>query len=152
MATKDDTANPTRGRRNQPNRAVDTPTALTALDAAPLRGETLGKRPPPPTTLEAAIEAVRTQLLEGRAMLRCLSEVLLYADDADSVMHADVAQAIGKWINDAAEQLDLTKLQPLIDVFRQRDGGASGNEAAAGYPGDPPPYQGVREPMAVYCV
>ena len=38
---------------------------------------------------------MRTQLLESRAMLRCLSEVLLYADDEDAVMHADVAQVSG---------------------------------------------------------
>ncbi len=82
--------------------------------------------PPPPATLEEAIERVRTHLMEGRAMLHCLSEVLLYADDPDSVTHAEVAQTISRWINYSAEQLDLVKLRPLIEAIRRAQGRASG--------------------------
>jgi hypothetical protein len=101
-----------------------------------------GGEPPVPRTLEEAIETVRTQLMEGRAMLQCLSEVLLYSDDVDSVMHAEVAQAVARWIADSAEQLDLVKLQPLIDALRPR-------EESQGGSGNYPPYQ-VREHTPVY--
>ncbi len=143
MATEDDTAKPTHGRRNQRRRAAEPHITAAESDTA-LPAEVLGEPPEPPKTLEEAIEAVRTQLLEGRAMSRCLSDVLLYADDVDSVMHADVAQAIARWISDAAEQLDLVKLRPLIDAIRRSGGGSSGGEGPSDYPCR------VREPTPVY--
>ncbi len=36
-------------------------------------------------------------MLEIRAMLHCLSDVLLYADDDDTVMHAEVAKSTAGW-------------------------------------------------------
>lgn len=136
MAEQNDTSKPTHQHRNQPS----APSVLATSDSGlPPDGE---PPPPPPRTLEEAIETVRTQLMEGRAMIHCLSEVLLYADDADSVMHAEVAQTIEQWISDSAEQLDLVKLRPLIDAIRQRNDQLQGG--AGNYP-----YQ-VREPTAVY--
>lgn len=75
---------------------------------------------PTPRTLEEAIEYERTLMLQVRAMLHCLYEVLLYADDDDSVMHADVAQSAARLINDSAARLDLVNLQPLIEASRKR--------------------------------
>jgi hypothetical protein len=139
MAEQDDTSKPTRRRRNKPAPG-STPAALATPDSDLLPG---AEPPPPPTTLEEAIERVRTHLMEGRAMLHCLSEVLLYADDPDSVTHAEVAQAVSHWINYSAEQLDLVKLRPLIDAIKQRKDEPQGDS------GNYPPYQ-VREPTAIY--
>ncbi len=74
-------------------------------------------------------------------MLHCLSEVLQYSDDNDGVMHAEVAEAAARWVNDSAADLDPVKLQPLIEALRKRD-----DEPG---PGNSGPFQ-VREPMAVY--
>jgi hypothetical protein len=142
MANPDDTSKLTHSGCNQPAGAV--PVLATSGSGLPPSGD-----PPPPRTLEEALENVRTLLREVRGMLHCLSEVLTYADDPDSVLHAEVAHAAARWINDSAEQLDLVKLQPLIEAIRQR-GGPSGNDDPQGTAGNYP-YQ-VREPTAVYCV
>lgn len=139
MADQDDTSKPTRRRRNKPEPG-STPAALAMPDADLFPG---AEPPPPPRTLEEAIERARTHLSEGRAMLHCLSEVLLYAEDPDSVTHAEVAQTISRWINYSVEQLDLVKLRPLIEALKQRKDEPQGDS------GDCPPYQ-VREPTVVY--
>jgi len=112
-----------------------------------------GATPPPtdpPRTLEEAVENVRTLLLQVRAMLHCLSEVLLYADDDDSVLHAEVAQAAAGWINDAAMELDLAKLKPLIDAIRRR--GAKAHSEDYDLDITPRGPHQVKEPTAVYRV
>lgn len=86
---------------------------------------------------------MRSLLLDVRAMLHCLSEVLQYSDDNDGVMHAEVAEAAARWINDSAADLDLVKLRPLIEAVRKReDDSGSGSSGL---------YQ-VREQTAVYRV
>ncbi|GFE89079.1 hypothetical protein [Steroidobacter agaridevorans] len=145
MAEKDDTSNITRRRLNQPDHAVAAPVLATSDSGPPPDGA-----PPPPRTLEEAIENVRTLLREVRGMLYCLSEVLQYADDPDSVLHAEVAHAAQRWISDSADQLDLVKLKPLIEAVRQRGGGTPGNDEPQGNAGNFP-YQ-VREQTAVYRV
>ncbi len=76
-------------------------------------------------------------------MLHCLSEVLQYSDDDDGVMHAEVAHAAARWVNDSAADLDMVKLRPLIEAYRKReDESGSGNSGL---------YQ-VREQTAVYRV
>ena len=107
MATDDDTSNPRRSRRNPPQTTA-APTAAPELPSPTM----------PPRTLEEAIENVRTLTMQIRAVLHCLSDVLLYADDDDSVMHAEVARSASDWVNLAAAELDLTKLKPLIDAIR----------------------------------
>lgn len=136
MADQNDTANPTRRRRNQPKHTAAPRATTTASDFA---------RPslPPPQTVEEAIERVRALLLDVRAMLHCLSEVLLYSDDNDGVMHAEVAEAAARWINDSAADLDRVKLRPLIQATRKRD-----DEPGSGSSGL---YQ-VREQTPVYRV
>ena len=143
MATDDDTSKPRRSRRNHPQA-----TAASA-DAAPLAAADRPLQPTPPRTLEQAIDDVRTLMMQMRGVLHCLSDVLLYSDDDDAVMHAEVARSTAGWAQLAAEELDLVKLRPLIEAIRQRGGGEPGE-------GEPEldnhgPYQ-VREPRAVYLV
>lgn len=131
MATNDDTSKHRHSRRNQ--------TPATA-----------GQPPDsPPRTLEEAIEDVRTLLLQVGGVLHCLSDVLQYADDDDSVMHAEVARSAAGWANLAAEKLDRVKMQSLIEAVRQRGGGEPGEGAPEA--ASERPYQ-VREPMAMYLV
>jgi len=136
MATKDDTSTP----RRSPRKAPQNDAAPTAAPDSP---------PPvtPPRTLEEALTNVRKLMLEIRGVLHCLSEVLLYADDGDSVMHAEVAQAVRDWAAEAAAELDLAKLKPLIDAIRERSDKSSGEGGSA--PSTPEVYQ-VREPTPVY--
>lgn len=142
MADQDDTSKPTRRRHNQSKHKLEARASGAAFDSAapPL---------PPPQTVEEAIERVRTLLLEVRAMLHCLSEVLQYSDDNDGVMHAEVAHAAARWINDSVADLDMVKLRPLIEAARNRGYGSPGDgESGSGGSGL---YQ-VREETAVYRV
>ena len=141
MATDDDTSNPRRSRRNQPQ------TIAAPVCAAPVVATDLMPPAVSPRTLEEAIEDVRTLMLQVRAVLHCLSDVLLYADDDDSVMHAEVARSTAGWANLAAEKLDLVKLRPLIEAIRQRGGGEPGEGAPES--SNQGPYQ-VREPRPAY--
>jgi hypothetical protein len=67
---------------------------------------TVARLPPDPNTLAQLIESERVELLQVQAMLKCLYDVLLYADDDDSLMHADVANVCARLINDSACRLD----------------------------------------------
>ena len=53
-----------------------------------------------------AIEHERVELLQVQAMLKGLYEVLLYADDDDSVMHADVAHVCARLVNESVRRFD----------------------------------------------
>lgn len=143
MAKQDDTSNIARRRRSQTDPVAAPPTLATSGPDMPPDGD-----PPPPRTLEEAIENARTLLREVRGMLHCLSEVLQYADDPDSALHAEVAHAAARWISDSAEQLDPVRLRPLIEAARQRGGGTSSDDGPQGNGGGFP-YQ-VREPAVVY--
>jgi hypothetical protein len=136
MATKDDTSTPRRSPRKAPQN-----------DAAPTVAPDSPPPVTPPRTLEEALTNVRKLMLEIRGVLHCLSEVLLYADNDDSVMHAEVAQAVRDWSAEAAAELDLAKLKPLIDAIRERSDKSSGEGGSA--PSTPEVYQ-VREPTPVY--
>ncbi|MFC4311197.1 hypothetical protein ACFPN2_19015 [Steroidobacter flavus] len=57
-------------------------------------------------TLSEQIEHERVELMQIHAMVRCLNDVLLYADDDDSPMHADVALVIARLLNDSVGRLD----------------------------------------------
>lgn len=57
-------------------------------------------------TLSELIEHERVELMQIHAMVRCLNDVLLYADDDDSPMHADVALVIGRLLNDSVGRLE----------------------------------------------
>ena len=141
MATSDDTSKRRRSRRKQPQATA------TPVHAATRETDLLPLPIIPPRTLEEAVENVRTLMMQLRALLHCLSDVLLYADDDDSVLHAEVARAASDWANDAAAQLDLVKLRPLIEAVR-RSGGGTPSEGGSGLT-DSGPYQ-VREPRLMY--
>ena len=138
MATPDDTSKPTGSPRNQPKASAASPSSAPSADSTPL--------PTPSLTLEEAIENERTVLLQAYAMLHCLYEVLLYADDDDTILHAEVAHTAARLINDSVARLDLVNLRPLIEAFRQSGAGAPlDDEPNPGLV----PYQ-VREPRPVY--
>lgn len=131
MATKDDTS-----KRRGLELSVD-------WDPVPNLMPTM----PEAKTLDEAITNVRTLMMQVRGMLYCLSEVLQYADDADSLLHAEVARAGAGWVSMAATQLDPKTLKPLIEALKRRGGSGDGGAA----PAERMVYQ-VREPAAMYCV
>jgi len=71
---------------------------------------------PLPTTLREAIEAEREHLLQVQAMARCLYEVLLYSDDDDGAMHADVAQVIVRLVRENGQPSGANR----NDVWKER--------------------------------
>ena len=102
----------------------------------------------PPRTLEDAIEYERALLLQVRSMLHCLYEVLLYADDDDSVMHAEVAQTAARLLNESAVRLDAVNLQPLIEAIRKGSGAETSYEDKRDLTRDGPCQ--VREAIPMY--
>jgi hypothetical protein len=140
MANSDDTSKPARSRCNKTKASAAPPSDAPS-------GETLPAASAPPLTLEQAIENERIMLLQIRAMLHCLYEVLLYADDDDTIMHADVANTAARLLNESCARLDSVNLQPLIDALRKR-GSEEPREEEPDLTGQRP-YQ-VREPMTVY--
>ena len=137
MANRSDTSRPARSRRNQ----------TKASAAPPSAGPAASTQSDPLLTLEQAIANERIMLLQIRAMLHCLYEVLLYADDDDTILHAEVAQTCMRLINDSCVRLDAVNLTPLIEALR--------NRASEAPPEDEPDLTGhrplgVRDPMPVY--
>lgn len=84
---------------------------------------TSGAKEPEPmplsSPLELAIEAERAQLLQAYAVIKCLYEVLLYADDDDAVSHAEAASVAARLIDESVERLDLLRLGPMIEALRR---------------------------------
>jgi hypothetical protein len=72
----------------------------------PVTADDTTLRPLSAADVAQAIEHERVELMQIQAMLKCLYEVLLYADDDDSVMHADVANVCARLINDSVGRLD----------------------------------------------
>ena len=62
-------------------------------------------------TLSELIDHERGELMQIHAMARCLNDVLLYADDADSPMHADVASIIARLLNESVGRLDAVRMR-----------------------------------------
>ena len=87
MATSNDTSKRRGSRRNQTQKAAASGgvVLVPAADIVPPMREA--------HTLEEVIENVRTLMMQVRGLLHCLSEVLLYSDDDDAVMHAEVARS-----------------------------------------------------------
>jgi hypothetical protein len=92
--------------------------------------------------LHETVQAERTELMQIEAMLRCLREVLLYADDDDSLMHADVAHVSARLLNDSITRLEVAvahHLQGLASV-------ASPSESAAVDPSSSAPADSGEKP------
>ena len=69
--------------------------------------------------LEQTIEAERGKLLQANAVLRCLYEVLLYADGEDAVTYAEAAHVVSTLIDDTVARLDLVRLRPQIEELKR---------------------------------
>lgn len=102
-----------------------TPTteADVSSDAPANPAESTTPRPPSAADVTESIEHERVELLQIQAMLKCLYEVLLYADDDDSVMHADVANVCARLINESVGRLG--------DLLMQGSGRNEFDESAA---------------------
>ena len=74
---------------------------------------------PAQSRLEQTIEAERRKLLQANAVLRCLYEVLLYAEGEDSVTYAEAAHVVATLIDDSVARLDLIQLRPQIEELKR---------------------------------
>lgn len=89
----------------------------------------------PAASLAELIDHERIELMQIHAMVRCLNDVLLYADDDDSPMHADVAYVIARLLNESVVRLDVVRMR----VAQLETAACS----------ESPPHQ-VREPRPTY--
>ncbi len=85
--------------------------ADTSSNAAATTAEDTKPQPLSAADVTEIIAHERVELLQIQAMLKCLYEVLLYADDDDSVMHADVANVCARLINESVGRLDNLLMQ-----------------------------------------
>jgi hypothetical protein len=69
--------------------------------------------------LEQTIEAERSKLLQANAVLRCLYEVLLYAEGEDAIQYAEAAHVVSTLIDDSVARLDLVRLRPQIEELKR---------------------------------
>ena len=76
--------------------------------------------------LEQTIEAERSKLLQANAVLRCLYEVLLYADGEDAIQYAEAAHVVSTLIDDSVARLDLFRLRPQIEELKRGSKPAEG--------------------------
>jgi hypothetical protein len=72
----------------------------------------------PEQLLGQLIEAQRMKVLQAHAVMTCLRQVLLYAEDEDAVIYAEAANAAAVLANDAAEGLDSARLKPMLEALR----------------------------------
>ena len=72
-----------------------------------------------PSRLEQTIESERSKLLQANAVLRCLYEVLLYADGEDAIQYAEAAHVVSTLIDDSVARLDLVRLRPQIEELKR---------------------------------
>ena len=87
--------------------------------------------------LEQTIEAERSKLLQANAVLRCLYEVLLYADGEDPIKYAEAAHVVSTLIDDSLARLDSVRLRPLVEELKRGvkpdDGSVLRDSASAFY-------------------
>ena len=96
-------------------------------------------------SLDAAIERERVQLMQIQAMVKCVSEVLLYADDDDSTMHADVAKVSARLLIESVTRLEILRMQ-----VRQLVEAASEQAEATSLDTIPPGMHQVKEGRPLY--
>lgn len=122
----------TRQSRNRKSRAVDASAVpATQASASAVSSESglveagdageLARQEPDEEAIQQAIEEGRTQLLQAQAVLRCLYEVLLYADGKDALAYADVASVAGRLVGEVAERLDIAELKARADRHARAD-------------------------------
>ena len=71
------------------------------------------------TRLEQTIESECSKLLQANAVLKCLYEVLLYADGEDAIQYAEAAHVVSTLIDDTVARLDLVRLRPQIEELKR---------------------------------
>lgn len=81
---------------------------LGSLDSSPTHAEVLMSDT---ATVSELIEHERSELMQIHAMARCLNDVLLYADDDDSPIHADVASIIARLVNESVGRLEAVRVR-----------------------------------------
>ncbi|HKU15498.1 MAG TPA: hypothetical protein VJQ52_13960 [Steroidobacteraceae bacterium] len=91
----------------------------------------------PTTLLEQTIERERSRLMHVHSVLHCLYEVLLYAEGEDAVIYAEAAHLASMMVDETVEQLDSSRLKPLIEALKMEPGGRGGFEVREP---PPPPY------------
>jgi hypothetical protein len=74
--------------------------------------------PDPTQVLANLIEAERTELTYVHSILRMLYDVLLYSDDDDGTMHADVARVCSTLIRESNERLEVLVRRYKAGEFR----------------------------------
>jgi len=74
--------------------------------------------PDPTQVLATLIEAERTELTYVNSILRMLYDVLLYSDDDDATMHADVAQVCSMLVRESNERLEILIRRYKAGEFR----------------------------------
>jgi len=74
--------------------------------------------PDPTQVLATLIEAERTELMYVHSILRVLCDVLLYSDDDDATMHADVAQVCSMLVRESNERLEILIRRYKAGEFR----------------------------------
>ena len=86
--------------------------------------------------LEQTIESERSKLLQANAVLKCLYEVLLYADGEDAIQYAEAAHVVSTLIDDSVARLDLVRLRPQIEELKRcgtPDDGTTLRDSASAY-------------------
>ena len=69
--------------------------------------------------LEQTIEVERSKLQQANSVLKCLYEVLLYADGEDAIQYAEAAHVVSTLIDDSVAGLDLVRLRPQIEGLKR---------------------------------
>ena len=88
------------------------------------------------TRLKQTIDSERSKLLQANAVLKCLYEVLLYADGEDAVTYAEAAHVVSTLIDDSVARLDLVRLRPQIEELKRGgtpDDGTTLRDSASAY-------------------
>lgn len=114
MATKQDKPK-TSPDQTQPAESGAARSARTSAAADPT---------PTPALPDAVVEAIdteRVRLMQAHAVLKCLQQVLQYAEDDDAQYCADSAELIARAIDDAVSQLDPTRLRRLAKASKGGD-------------------------------
>ena len=91
---------------DQPANLPEAPVPEPAAEAPRTSRKATDPSPNPANSLETLLEEERVNLMQVFGILRCLYEVLLYADDDDSTLHADVAHTCANLIDDCVGRLE----------------------------------------------
>jgi len=83
-------------------------------------------------SLEELIDTERANLSQVRGMARCLYDVLLYSDDDDATMHADVAKVIARLIEESVDTLEKIVRRFKAGEFGSTPSKASGDADGGG--------------------